>query len=443
MRYTGRPAPVGPALAAAGFSALAMAAFAALALAGFAALALAGFAALSLGSCARSKEAAARPSRSVRVEAVEKRDFALSSEYAARVYPALEVSITPKVGGRISSVRAEVGARVRKGDVLFELDASDYDAQYRQAKATLGSAKASLERTSDSGQEQQILQAQAAADQAAVAYDDASSLRGKTKRLFDSGAVSKQQLDDAEAKYKSAGIQLDASRRALAIVKDKAGSQSSDIAAGQVDAASAQADFAKSQFEAATIRSPIAGRVSYRGVEAGEIVGTSALAFVVIDDSSVVAQAALSERQVGLVRPGMPIEVAVPALGAKPFAGKADTVSPAADPRSLLYTVKVRVPNADGAIKGGMLARLRVPMEIRRGAVLAPERAVFSENGGDFAFVAVADGKGAYRAEKRPLKLGETDGVSVEALGGLSPGELVVVEGKEFIGAGDQIRVVK
>jgi HlyD family secretion protein len=254
--------------------------------------------------------------------------------------------------------------------------------------------------------------------------------------------VSKQQLDDAEARYKSAAIQLDASRRSLAIVKDKAGSQSSDIAASQVDAASAQADLAKSQLEAAAIRSPISGRISYRGVEAGEMVGTSTLAFVVIDDSSVVAEAALSEREVGRVRPGMPIEVAIPALGDRPFAGKVDSVSPAADPRSLLYAVKVRVPNAARSIKGGMIARLRVPAGIRRGAILVPERAVFSESGGDYAFVALADGQGAYRAEKRLLKLGETDGVSVEALGGILPGELAVVEGKEFIGAGDPIRVV-
>jgi RND family efflux transporter MFP subunit len=377
----------------------------------------------------------------VRVAAAEKRDFVLASEYAARISPELEVNVTPKVGGRVLWIRAEVGQSVAKGAILLELDASDYDAQYRQAKAALGTAKAGLARTSDSGQEQQILQAQAAADQASVAYDDSSSLYEKTKRLFDSGAVSKQQLDDVEARYKSAAIQLDAAKRSLSIVKDKAGSQANDIASGQVDSASAQADLAHSQLDATVIRSPIAGRISYRGVEAGEMVDSSTLAFVVIDDSSVIAEAGLSERQVGLVRRGMIFEVAVPGLGPKPFAGKVDSVSPAADPRSLLYAVRVRLPNGSGSLKGGMIARLRVPLETRRGAVLAPERAVFSENGGDYAFVAAADAQGKYRAEKRLLKLGESDGESVEILEGLSPGELVVVEGKEFIGSGDAISV--
>jgi HlyD family secretion protein len=405
--------------------------------------AMAAASALSLGSCARSKASAERPPQAVRVAPAERRDFVLSSDYAARISPALEVNVTPKVGGRVSAIRADVGQRVAKGAVLLELDASDYDAQYRQAKAALGTAKATLQRTSDSGQEQQVLQAQAAVDQAAVAYDDVSSLYEKSKRLSDSGAISRQQLDDVEAKYKSAGIQLDAAKRSLSIVKDKAGGQANDIASGQVDAASAQADLAKSQLDAAVVRSPIAGRVSYRGVETGEMAGNSTLAFVVIDDSSVIAEAGLSERQVGLVRPGMPLEISVPSLGAKTFAGRVDSVSPSADPRSLLYAVKVRVPNADGEIKGGMIARLRVPLETRRGAILAPESAVFSENGGDYAFVALADAQGNYKASKRALKLGETDGNSVEILEGLSPGDLVVVEGKEFIGDRDAISVAR
>jgi RND family efflux transporter MFP subunit len=400
-------------------------------------------AAASMGACARSKGISERPPQAVRVAAAVKRDFVLSSEYAARISPALEVNVTPKVGGRVLAIRAEVGQTVLKGAILLELENSDYDAQYRQAKAALGTAKAGLARTSDSGREQQVLQAQAAADQASVAYDDASSLYEKTKRLFDSGAVSKRQLDDVEARYKSAAIQLEAAKSSLALVKDKAGSQANDIASGQVDSASAQADLARSQLDATVIRSPIAGRVSYRGAEAGEMIGSSTLAFVVIDDSSVIAEAGLSERQVGLVRRGMSLEVAVPALGPKPFAGKVDSVSPAADPRSLLYAVKVRVPNGGGSIKGGMTARLRVPLETRRGAVLVPELAAFSENGGDYAFAAVAEAKGGYRAEKRLIKLGESDGESVEVLEGLSPGDLVVVEGKEFIGAGDAISVTK
>jgi RND family efflux transporter MFP subunit len=393
----------------------------------------------SAASCARGPSTAVKPPRAVVVAEVISRDFRVSEDQSARIFPSIEVNLTPKVAGRVSAIRVEVGGRVAKGESLAELERGDYDAQYRQAKAALEGAKANLARTSDSGQEQQVNQARSAADQAQVAYDDAKSLYEKTRRLFDSGAVAKQQLDDVDARYKSASIQLEAAKRELSLVADKAGSQANDIVTGQVDAASAQLDFAKSQLDATVIRSPIAGLVSYRGIEAGEIVGNSTLAFVVIDDSSVLAEAGLSERQVGHVARGMAVQVLVPALGQTPFDGRVDSVSPAPDPQGQLYSVRVRIPNAKGSIKGGMIAKLKLPLEARPGAVVAPEQALFSESGGDYAFVAAKKPDGSYKAERRSLRLGESDGESVEILEGLTPGELVVVSGKELIADGDPL----
>jgi RND family efflux transporter MFP subunit len=394
---------------------------------------------LSPVSCSRGQSTAAKPPRAVVVAEVTSRDFRVSEDQSARIFPSIEVNLTPKVSGRVSAIRAEVGSRVAKGESLAELERGDYDAQYRQAKAALEGAKASLARTSDSGQEQQVNGARSAADQAQVAYDDAKSLYEKTRRLFDSGAVAKQQLDDIDARYKDASIQLEAAKRELSLVADKAGSQANDIVTGQVDAASAQLDFAKSQLDATVIRSPIAGLVSYRGIEAGEIVGNTTLAFVVIDDSSVLAEAGLSERQIGRVARDMAVQVLIPALGPTPFEGKVDSVSPAPDPRGQLYSVRVRIQNPKGSIKGGMIAKLKLPLEARPGAVVAPEKALFSESGSDYAFVAAKKPNGSYKAEKRELRLGESDGESVEILEGLSPGELVVVSGKELIADGDPL----
>jgi len=340
------------------------------------------------------------------------------------------------VGGRVARVYVEVGMAVAEGQALCALDASDYEAQYRQAKAALGSASASLTRTSDSGREQQTLQAQSAADQAQVMYDEAKSAYDRTKRLYDAGSVARQQLEEAEAKFKAAGIQRDAANSGLALVQDKAGTQANEIASGQVDQASAQADLAKSQLDATVIRSPIAGRISYRNVEAGEFVGSSSLAFVVIDERRVVAEAGLSERVIGGVRKGMAMELLVPALGEGRLSGTVDSVSPAADPRSMLYAVRILIPNPKGLLRGGMLAKLRVPLATRRGAILVPERATFSENGADFVLVA-RDGV----ASKRRVTLGESDGSLVEAREGLAEGELVVTAGQEFLGDGDRIAI--
>jgi RND family efflux transporter MFP subunit len=401
---------------------------------------------IAFGSCARKAEVLARPPHTITAAVAEKRDFELSTDYPASIAPLREVNITPKVGGRVSSVLVEVGMAVSKGQPLLELDASDYQSQYRQAQAALGSAKAALTRTSDSGQQQQIIQAQAAADQAQVAYDDAKSAYDRIKRLYDGGSVPRQQLEDADARAQAAEIQREAAAKALALVQDKAGSQADDIASSQVDQATAQTELAKSQLDETVLRSPIAGRVSYRDVEAGEMIGTSTLAFIVIDESSVVAEAGLSERAIGAVRKGMGLEVVIPALGDGDRgrrAGIVDSVSPAADPRSMLYQVRILIPNADGALQGGMLARVRIPVETRRGALLVPERSTFSENGADYVLVVALDSSGGKEGSvsRRRVTLGESDGSSVEALDGLSQGELVVTAGQEFLGDGDRVKI--
>lgn len=407
----------------------------------FAAILVAAAAAAALASCAKRDEAPPRAPRLVSGAAVERRDFSLASEYPARLVPAREINITPKVGGRVSAVLVEVGMTVAEGQELCRLDASDFEAQYRQAKAALDSAQAGLTRTSDSGREQQTLQAKSASDQARIAYDEAKKAYDRMKRLYDAGSVSRQQFEEVEARFKAAGIQRDAADSGLALVQDKAGSQANEIAAGQVEQARAQVDLARSQLDGATVTSPIAGRISYRGVEAGEFIGTSTLAFVVIDESEVIAEAGLSERVVGSVRKGLPMQIVVPAVadgasGSGRIVGRVDSVSPAADPRTMLYALRLLVPNPDGRLKGGMLARVRVPLETRRAALLAPERSTFSENGSDFVMVA-KDGTVA----RRRVSLGESDGASVEILDGLAEGELVVTAGQEFLGDGDRVSV--
>jgi RND family efflux transporter MFP subunit len=421
---------------------------------------LAAAVALGLSSCARRAEVPAGQPRLVVAAPALRRDFVLSAEYAANIAPEHEVNITPKVGGRVAAVLVEVGAVVARGQALCSLDASDYAAEYRQAEAALGSARASLTRTSDSGLEQQKLQAKSAADQAHVAYDEAKSAYDRTKRLFDGGSVARQQLEDVEARFKAAGIQRDAADNDLALVEDKAGSQANEIVSAQVDQAGAQADLAKSRLDSTVIRSPIDGRVSYRNVETGEFVNSSTLAFVVIDERRVVAEAGLSERVVGDVRKGMAMDLVVPALeaagpGQERMTGTVDSVSPAADPRSMLYAVRLLVPNPGGRLRGGMLARLKVPLETRRGVILVPERATFSENGADYVFAAALDrdagpAGGSARdaravrygtASKRLVRLGESDGSSVEALEGLAEGDLVITAGQEFLGDGDRIAI--
>jgi multidrug efflux pump subunit AcrA (membrane-fusion protein) len=378
---------------------------------------------------------ATRPPRAVTAQPAMLKSFSLEAEYAARILPASQVNVTPKVGGRVAKVYVQVGDFVRKGDPLLMLESGDYDAQYRQAQAALLSSRANLTRSNETGQESQLLQSQSSYDQALIARDEIQKAFDKTKRLYDGGVVAKQQMDDVDAKLRGANLQLESAKKALELVRDKSGKQAGDVLSGQVDAAQAQADLAKSQLDSTSILSPLDGHVSWRDVEPGAMIGTSALAFIVIDDSSLLAEAYLTDRSIGFVHQGMRLKVTVSALGAKAErVGIVERVSPAADPRTMLYSVRVAISNPDGAVRPGMLATIRFPIEAPRPALLVPERSTFTENGLDYVMVAEAG-----IARRRQVSLGESDGSFVEIREGLAEGTLVVTAGQEFLADGDPV----
>ena len=273
-------------------------------------------------------------------------DIEISVEYAARIRAREEIVVSSKVPGRVATVRADVGQRVQRGQVLFTLESLDYDAQVRQARAALESARANLTRTSDSSLSSQLIQAQAAVKQAQVQYDDAKELFDRTQKLYSDGTASRQQLDSVEARYKSADIALATARDNLTLIQEKGGPQSTGLASTQVDQAQAALDLAQSQLSNARVTSPISGLVSVRSVDPGELVSSALPAFVIIDVSTVMAEASVSESIVEKVRLGERVSLSIEAAGsAGRLQGTVESISPAADPRTQGYTVKVAVGN--------------------------------------------------------------------------------------------------
>ena len=241
--------------------------------------AMAALSALTAAGCGQSRQAAPQPVRNVSVAAASRSTITISLEYPARIRPRQEIIVSPKIAGRVASVRADVSQAVRRGDVLFTLESNDNEAQVRAARAAVESAKANLTRTRDSSLSSQVIQAQAAVKQAQVQYDDTREIYERTEKLFTNGAVSRQQLDSTKAKLDSAGIALDTARQNLSLIQDKGGPQSTGLASTQVDQAVATADLAESQLRNTVVTSPITGLVAARNVDPGELVSGGMPAF--------------------------------------------------------------------------------------------------------------------------------------------------------------------
>jgi HlyD family secretion protein len=401
-------------------------------------LAAAAAAALLAVGCGGSRPAASPETKSVTAIRAARATISVSIEYAARIRPKEEIVVSPKVGGRVASVRAEVGQAVRRGQVLFTLEARDYEAQLRQARAALDSARANLTRTSDSSLSSQVIQARAAVDQAQVQYADAKDLADRTQKLFSQGSVSRQQRDDARARADSARIALDTAKQNLSLIQDKGGPQSEGVASSQVDQAQAAADLAQSQLDNAVITSPITGVVASRAVDPGELVASGAPAFVIIDVSSVTAEASVDEAMVAGIQPGEHVPVRADAAGGGTLAGVVDTVSPAPDPRTQGYLVKIRIDHPGVGLRAGMLARVSFPVERRANVLSVPSQALVTESGVQYVYVAAGG-----VVKKAVVRTGISDESRTEITSGLSEGELVITEGQSFLNEGDKVTIAK
>jgi multidrug efflux pump subunit AcrA (membrane-fusion protein) len=393
---------------------------------------------LALSGCGRSRQAAAPDVKSVTVARAARATISVSVEYAARVRPKQEIVVSPKISGRVAAVQADVSQAVRRGQVLFTLESNDAEAQTRQARAALDSARANLTRTSDSSLSSQVIQAQAAVDQANVQYNDARDLADRMDTLFGQGTVSRQQRDDARARADSARIARDSAKQNLSLLQEKGGPQSTGVASSQVDQAQATAELAQSQLDNTIIVSPITGVVASRGVDPGELVAVGSPAFVVIDVSRVTAEASVDEAMVRKIRPGERVPVRVDSAGNAQMDGVVDTVSPASDPRTQGYLVKVRIDHPDPGLRPGMLARVSFPVEKRTGVLAVPNQALVTDSGVQYLYV-VDEGV----VKRAAVQTGISDDAVTEITSGVAEGDQVITEGQTFLNEGDRVTISK
>jgi multidrug resistance efflux pump len=390
-----------------------------------------------LSACGGSRPAAPPPV-AVTVTRVQRSSISVSIDVPARIKAKQEIVVSPKVSGRVASVMADVSQWVRRGQVLFTLESRDYESQARQARAALDSAKGNLTRTSDSSLTSQVIQAQAAVDQARVQNDEARDVADRMQKLFSAGTVSRQQRDDAKARADSAAIALGAAKQNLSLLQEKAGPQSTGVASSQVDQAQATADLAESQLSNSVIVSPLAGIVASRAVDPGELVSPGSPAFVVIDASSMTAEAGVDEALVRKVRPGEKVLVSADAAGSGPLTGVVETVSPAADPRTQAYAVKIRIENPGDALRPGMLARVSFPVDTRTGILVVPNQALVTDSGVQNVYIVEAG-----VVKKIAVQTGISDEETTEVTAGLSEGALVITEGQSFLNEGEKVTISK
>lgn len=325
----------------------------------------------------------------VQVETVREGDMALNLEIAGTVQASRQVTVVPKVSGTLAELHVSKGQAVKQGDPLATVDNRDLVTALELEKAGLANALNQLELAKS--RERQGLDA------------------------------SKNSLRDEVAKEQAAENLRQAQ---LAVEQAEIGVKQANLRIKQ----------AEQRLSDSVIYSPISGEVLSIQNEVGELVGQSPLMVIVsLDPIKVVAN--VSPKQLSLFQQGQNVELALNS-DSGPVTGTVEYVSPAALD-SGLFTVEVKVGNADGSIKPGMTTKLLVPQTLAENVLILPTSSILEENGKSYVYVIRGD-----QAVKQEVQIVQSQTNETAVQGEITAGERVVTKGQFTLTDGSKVKVM-
>jgi RND family efflux transporter MFP subunit len=299
------------------------------------------------------------------------------------------MNIMPEIGGRIAKIYVEEGERVRKGQLLAELDTRAMRLQMEQAEAAVAVAQAS--------------------------YNDAEKNKERMERLIKENAVSEQQFEKIQLAFESAEAQLNQARVAL--------------------------NLAMYNLDVSIMEAPFGGVIASKNAEVGDVInpmmgGFSATSGVVtlMDFSRVKIEVDVSHQDVVRIKKGQPASLAVTALPGQLFPGRVSVVNITADPSTKKFHVEVTAENPELLLRPNTFGEIMIEVSSHDDALVVPQNAILENK-----YVFVVDENNTVRRQEVSIGLENTD--MVEILSGIQFGNRVVVEGSYGLDNGTKIEI--
>jgi len=299
-------------------------------------------------------------------------------------------------------------------------------------------ASANLERTSDSGLTQQLLQAEQLIGKLQIQYNTIKDSYVRTQTLYSAEAVSKKELDDAASQYDGITIDLKNAEDNLNLLKSKSGPQATKAAAAAVEQAQAGVSAVQSQINNATITAPIAGVVSEKAVEVGQLASGQSGSVTVIDYSNLTAEINVPDKMLAHIQVGQSVQVNINALPDKKIIGIIDNISPNTSSKNNFYVVKVKIDNSNDDIKSGMFAKISLSAESKSNILMVPNETIKMENGVNYLYT-VDNGE----IKKISIKTGISNEKFTEITSSIEGGVDIVTEGQNLLSDGEKVNLVE
>ena len=363
------------------------------------------------------------------------------------IVAAHRIEVASKVIGRVAWIGVEKGDKVKAGQVLVRLEDDEYRAQLDQARGQLANLEAHLAELMHGSRPEEIAVARANLGQAKADLENALVTLNRTKRLVSEGVLSKQSLDDAQAKYDSAFAHVNSLQKTLDLAVLGPRQEEIDAMRGQVLQAKGAVAYAQTQHENTVIRAPVTGTVLERAVEKGEFLTTmfvgdkGAKGYVVAlaDLNDLQVELDISQNDFAKLTPKQKGIVTTDAFPDRKYDGIIYEVSPEANRQKATVQIKVKVLNPDDYLRPEMNASVAFVSDEKQAAAGAPARPVVvipASAVRDNAVFVLFDG----RAVRRAVKTGSTNSKGLRIEDGLIGGEDVIVNPPADLKNGDRVK---
>ena len=282
------------------------------------------------------------------------------------------VSLAFQVSGKIESLNFEEGEKVKKGDVIAVLDNALYKEYLKQIEAQVEVQKAQIQKLEKGYRKEDIAKARATMEQKKVLMENAHSTFKRYEKLFTANSTSEDKYDAAKTAYESEKALYAYAKSSLELLEN--GYEKEDIlsAKAQLSALISQKNQHQIHLNDTILYAPSDGMILTRVHEEGSIVNASQVVVEMAKEDKYWIRSYISEKYLGLVKPGMKALIYTDNNKAKAYHGKVSFISPLAEftPKSvqtedlrtdLVYRFRIVLDTYDDRIKQGMPVSIKFP----------------------------------------------------------------------------------
>jgi len=323
----------------------------------------------------------------------------------------------------IKKLYVKEGDVVKKGDLLYRLDESDIAANIDQAAAGVDIARINYEKMKTTTKDQQLAQVSNTLSSANITFNEAKINLDRAKELFNTGSISKQELEQSQKAYDSAKLQLDSAQSNYDITL-KSVEQNIETAKAQLEQSKAGYEAAVTQAGDIEIFAEISGEISEIYVEENEALVTGTKIMDIVDYDNLEVKVKIDEYDLGALSVGKEVTVTINQLG-KDVVGKVSEISKEAETVNEVsfFTASIDLEkNPD--LRVGLSVEVKATNKKAAGATTISMKALQFDNGNN-PFVYYRDSKGDVAS--KPVKAGINDGTNVQILDGVKAGEAVLI----------------